>query len=212
MDLPGHGGSRDIPWTDLDNAALSALATLPETVTTLAGVSLGAYVGLMMLALAPDRFRFALFSGLHPSDMPNPRLMRVLSYAMAPLVSRPFFARRNARAMGLSGDVLDAYVAGAAQTRPGAFARATCDVVDFSLPDGLDRVSTDVLIAAGTKEHQTILEGQATICSALQKADACRASGLGHAWPAQDTARFAALLRAHVDGSGWPEGIEPVPS
>ncbi|MBY5931397.1 alpha/beta fold hydrolase [Tateyamaria omphalii] len=210
VDLPGHGGSRDIPWSSIADTASSVLATLPETVTTLAGVSLGAYVGLTMLALAPDRFQHALLSGLHPGDMPNPRLMRVMSYAMAPLVPRPFFAARNARAMGLQPEDIDTYVAGARQTRPLAFAHATCDVVDFSLPEGLERVSTRVLIAAGTKEHGTILEGQSKICAALPNARACRASGLGHAWPAQDTARFAALLHAHVEGRDWPAGVEPV--
>lgn len=112
VDLPGHGSSRDVPWRSITDSAQAVLDNLPETVTAIAGVSLGAYVGLTMLALAPDRFRFALLSGLHPGDMPNPNLMRVLSYVMAPLVARPFLARRNAAAMGLPSRELDAYVAG----------------------------------------------------------------------------------------------------
>jgi len=210
VDLPGHGTSRDMPWRSIEQTARAVLDALPRTVTGIAAVSLGAYVGLTMLALAPNRFRHALLSGMHPRDMPNPRMMKALSWVMAPLITRPFLARRNAAAMGVSPDVIDTYVAGAAQTRPSAFARATCDVVAFELPAGLDCVSTRVLMAAGTNEHSVILDGQATICAALPNAQACRATGLGHGWPAQDTARFAALLRAHSDGGDWPDGIEPV--
>ncbi|WP_299774931.1 alpha/beta fold hydrolase [uncultured Tateyamaria sp.] len=209
VDLPGHGGSRDVPWRSITDTAQAVLDTLPDSVTGIAAVSLGAYVGLTMLALAPDRFQHALLSGIHQGDMPNPRMMRVISWAMAPFITRPFLARRNATAMGVSPDLMEPYVAGAVQTRPRAFARATCDVVAFTPPAGLDRVSTRVLVAAGSKEHRLILDGQSAICAALPHAQACRATGLGHGWPAQDTARFAALLRAHADGADWPEGIEP---
>ena len=212
VDLPGHGASRDIPWRSITDTAQAALDALPDTVTGIAAVSLGAYVGLTMLALAPNRFQHALLSGIHHGDMPNPRLMRVVSWAMAPFISRPFLARRNATAMGVAPGIIDSYVAGAVQTRPRAFARATCDVVDFTLPRGLDQVSTRVLIAAGSKEHSLILEGQATICAALPNAQACRATGLGHGWPAQDSGLFAALLRAHALGAQWPDGIAQVPS
>ncbi|WP_415401692.1 alpha/beta fold hydrolase [Tateyamaria sp. SN3-11] len=212
VDLPGHGGSRDIPWRSLTDTAQVVLDALPASVTGIAAVSLGAYVGLTMLALAPDRFQHALLSGIHHGDMPNPRMMRVVSWGMAPFITRSFLARRNATAMGVSPEIIDTYVAGAVRTRPVAFARATCDVVDFALPGGLDRVSTRVLIAAGSKEHRLILDGQSTICAALPNAEACRATGLGHGWPAQDMARFAALVRAHADGAHWPDGIEAVSS
>ena len=195
-DLPRHGHARTTRWSTLEAVAQQVLHALDERATHLAGVSLGAYVALHMLRLAPTRFETAVLSGIHPGGMPNRGMMKLASAVMSLALSRPGAARRNAEMLQIPEHQQAAHIAAARMTKGRAFRRATNDVVEFELPGGLDRVTTRVTIAAGGKEHPLIRDGAKVLAKAFPHAQTYVAEGLGHAWPSQDPAQFASLLRA----------------
>lgn len=205
IDLPGHGKSRDFPWQTMGDTANSVLEIVEREAkgqpAHLVGISLGAYIGLQLLGQAPRRFETAFLSGLHVSPMPNRRLMRVMSWAIAPLIGWSFLARRNAAQLGVPDDMLDVFAAEAAKTRASAFRHASLEAVDFQPPANLGEVATSTVIAAGEREHRLIREDQARIVSMLPYARTLTIDGLGHGWPLQNPALFARVLRDHISNA-----------
>ncbi|NEV60716.1 alpha/beta fold hydrolase [Thiorhodococcus minor] len=65
MDLPGHGDAA-APEGDFECVVHSLLAALPQSITEIAGYSLGGRIALGMLARAPLRFRRATIVSAHP--------------------------------------------------------------------------------------------------------------------------------------------------
>lgn len=202
IDLPGHGKSRDIPWQTMGDTAHSVLEIVEREAkgqpAHLVGISLGAYIGLHLLSQAPHRFETAFLSGLHVSPMPNRNLMRIMSWAIAPLIGWSFLARRNAAQLGVPEDMLDGFVAEAAKTRPNAFRKASLEAIDFTPPADLGEVVSSTVIAAGEREHRLIRDDQARIASMLPHGQALTIDGLGHAWPVQNPALFAGVLNDHI--------------
>ncbi len=197
IDLPGHGGSRDVPWISLrrtaDQIAEIARAVAPEG-AHLAALSLGSYVGLVALAAHPATFRSALLSGMHAGAMPNRRMMHVLTVLMAPIATRPFFARKTAAMFGARGDEVEAFARAASRTRTSAFRRATNDVVRFELPSGLERVEARCLFMAGARENKTILDALPVLAESVPNASTRIVEDGGHGWPGAQRETFARAL------------------
>ncbi len=197
IDLPGHGGSRNTPWVSLNRSAELIAEVVDHAggqASHLAAISLGSYVGLHLLAKRPNQFRTAFLSGVHAGGMKNQSLMRLMSFFMAPLAGQPFFARKTARAFGVTSENIDAFVVAAGKTRPSAFRRGTNDVVAFELPSGLQDVRTDVEFVAGAREHPLILEALPVLANAVSNGSTMTIPNGGHGWPGAMPDRFAASL------------------
>lgn len=185
IDLPGHGGSKDVPWVSLEHTAEQVAQVVDSVVPIdahLVGISLGSYVGLNLLVKRPNLFRTAFLSGIHSGGMKNQWMMRTMSLFMAPLAVRPFFARKTAAMLGIQPNEVDAYVAAAIKTRPSAFRKGTNDVVAFELPGGLERIRTRTLFVAGSKEHELILASLPILASKLPNSSTMRIPDGGHGW------------------------------
>ena len=206
IDLPGHGGSRDVPWVSLERTA-DLVAEVARAVAPggahVAALSLGSYVGLVALAAHPSAFRSALLSGMHAGGMPHRRAMRVLSAALAPIASWPFFARRTVAMFGARGDEVNDLVRAAGRTRAAAFRRAMNDVVRFGLPPGLTHVAARCLFMAGGRENTTILEALPVLSASVPHGRARIVEGGGHGWPG---ARRETFARALIENVAWREG------
>ncbi|MDW3184345.1 alpha/beta hydrolase [Roseobacter sp.] len=204
IDLPGHGQSRDVPWVSLQDSADQAAAAIREQAAGaevhLVALSLGSYVGFQMVMRHPQLCASALLSGIHPGDMPNKGMMKLMSAVMAPLAPRPFMARRTARMMGADADV-DGFVSAAAQTRPAAFRRATNDVVDFNLSKTPPQPETRLAFVAGSREHTLIVDGLDVFNARFPGSVSATAEGLGHGWAGEDPTLFAGFVKAHINGN-----------
>ncbi|MEM9972465.1 MAG: alpha/beta fold hydrolase, partial [Pseudomonadota bacterium] len=138
-DFPGHGGSASIPWVSIaDTAArVGALVdSLPgDRPVHVTGHSLGAYVGTVLIASRPQRFRSAVLSGFHVGEIGS-KLMLKLAYAANGVVFRiPPLLRRFARMFG-DGAMAARFVEGAKLIGAGTIRRAGMQVVDFLSPFG----------------------------------------------------------------------------
>ncbi|XWN32648.1 MAG: alpha/beta hydrolase [Devosia sp.] len=201
VDLPGHGCSNGIPWLSLNDTAEKVVEVVDDCRrgdVHIVGLSLGAYVGMTMLAQRPNTYTSAMLSGMHAGAMPLRRLMKGLTIAIAPVATRPFFARKTARMHGSDAADVAGFVAEAARTRLAAFRQATLDVLDYSLPQNINRVTTRTLIAAGRREHQVILGSLSEIERRLPNGRALEVPNVGHGWAGQDPALFARVLSDHI--------------
>lgn len=204
IDLPGHGQSRDIPWIDIEDSANKIDEIISkirdDRDVHLVGLSLGAYVGLKLLTLRPDMFSTAMLSGLHAGGMQNKWLMKAMSYIVAPLATRPAFARKNARMLGGDDLDLDAFVVEAVKTRAAAFRRASIDVVNFEAPLSLDSIKSRTLLVAGGNEHPLILQSLGRLHQRIPGSVSVTVPGVGHGWSGEKPLLFAQILKDHIHG------------
>ena len=208
VDLPGYGESRDIPWLSFETSARAVSQLVDHEAPTenvhLVGLSLGAYVGLVMLSHTPRRFDSAVLSGFHAGGVPNRLLLKCAVVAMAPFARMPFLARRTARMLG--GDAIDVehYVAQAATIRPAAFRRSTLEAVDFEAPPNLEDIATQTLVMAGAREHPLIIKSLKVFAERMPDCSAARVAGGGHGWVIRQPELFARTVRVHVLGEALP--------
>lgn len=203
VDLPGHGGSRDTPWVSIEETARRVADVVRHVGAEgahVVAISLGSYVGLTLLSQDPRSFRTAYLSGIHAGGVKRRWVMRMASLLLAPVATRPFFARRTAAMFGASHDQVDSFVVGAGKTRPAAFRAATDDVVDFRLPPNLDLVETRVVFAAGSREHQLILDSLPLLAQRLPNARCEQVEGGNHGWPGSAPEDFACRLQTLMSG------------
>lgn len=201
IDLPGHGESQDIHWVSLEETASQVAKVIRQVGAVdphIVAISLGSYVGLRLLTQQPKSFRTAFLSGIHAGGMKLQWMMRVLSCLMAPIATKPFFARKTASMFGKTSDQIDDFVVGAGKTRPSAFRSATNDVVAFQLPAGLNQIEALVVFAAGSKEHELILGSLPILARGLPNARYELIEGGGHGWPGSMPEEFARRLRSLI--------------
>lgn len=198
IDLPGHGRSRDIPWTSLSHSATQVVTTLDQLgvkQAQLVALSLGGYVALEALAAHPNHFHDAVISGVHAGGMPNQMLMVVMSALMAPLAGLKPFSARTAKMLGGADVDIAAFQREAAQTRAAAFRRASIDATRFELPDGLSEYRGGLTMCCGSTEHPLIRESLTEIANIVPRTTTFVADGGGHGWPVVQPERFLPLIQ-----------------
>ncbi len=206
-DLPGHGASHETPWRSLaDTAARVAevVDTLPaQRPLHITGHSLGAYVGLFLLTLRPERFTTALLSGFHMSS-PSHRTLLKLAYVANGLVFRaPPLLRRFASVFGDEA-VKTRFIEGAKVIRSSTIRRAGIQVVDFEPPAGLDALTLPITAIAGDGEPEGIRSAPARLAERLPDVHPIVLQGRDHLWPLKEPGLYAETLKAHIASHAGP--------
>lgn len=208
-DLPGHGESSEIPWRSLaDTAARVAevVESLPaDRPLHVAGHSLGAYVGLILLTLQRERFATAVLSGFHISSTGHPILLK-LAYVANGLVFRaPPLLRRFASVFGDEA-VQRRFVEGAAVIKSRTIRRAGIQVVDFEPPAGLDALALPIMAISGGAEPEAIRSAPERLSQRLPDVYPRVLQNRDHMWPIKEPGSYADALRAHITGRAetWP--------
>lgn len=198
IDLPGHGSSRDMPWTSLSDTAGQVVAVLDHLgleQAQLVALSLGGYVALEALAASPLRFHDAVISGVHAGGMPNQTMMVIMSALMAPLAGMKLFSARTAKMLGGPNVDIAAFQREAAKTRTSAFRRASIDATRFELPKGLERYRGGLTMCCGQTEHPLIRDALPIIAGIVPQTRSFVAEGGGHGWPVVQAERFVSLIK-----------------
>lgn len=200
-DFPGHGASRETPWRSIsDTAACVAeiIDTLPaDRPLHMAGHSLGAYVGLVLLASRPERFATATLSGFHISSPGQPLLLKLAYVANGLIFRAPPLLRRFGSVFGDEA-VTKRFVEGARVIRSKTIRRAGIQVVDFAEPAGLDALTLPILAIAGEAEPEAIRSAPGLLAQRLPDVVPLVLEERDHLWPIKEPALYAEKLAAHV--------------
>ncbi|MGM4922860.1 alpha/beta fold hydrolase [Tardiphaga sp. 804_B3_N1_9] len=199
-DLPGHGHSHDVRWRSCEQTADLVAEIIRKNVPSgrahVVGLSLGACVGLTLLARHPSVVERALLSGINVLPLPNRWLIDAAAYAIAPLIKTRLFARLNARALNIPADRFEAYRQSLQPLSIRDFIGASHDASAFSLPANAAAIQTPTLLVAGEHEHPLILASMARLRQVLPNSQARLAKGVGHAWNGERPDLFAATVKA----------------
>ncbi|WP_227268233.1 alpha/beta fold hydrolase [Roseobacter weihaiensis] len=214
VDLPGHGYSREIDLTSLDQAADAVARVIEQDFgggpVNLVGLSFGGYVGLILMARHPHLIRRSMLSGIHLGAIPNAKAMNLVAGLMSPLIRLGWVRRKLAEPLGITDASIIDRTDGRANLTPRTMRAVLRLVSVFDVQDELPSIEVPTLMIAGGNEHATIIDSLRTFQAAMPACTARTVPGMGHAWCNEDPQLFAQTLQMWCDGSALSDRLNAV--
>ncbi|MCR9055918.1 MAG: alpha/beta hydrolase [Rhodobacteraceae bacterium] len=212
-DLPGHGKSEVVPFTDFDDASdrvAELIESLDPKPVHLAGLSLGSYVGFRLLVRHPHLVESAIFSGFQHNPIPASVFIRAIMHASTWMMNSKRNREKMARSMGVSDTKLISQASGRSNASSRTMRKIGSLALDFDASPELSHVATRTLVVAGEKEHPAILASLSAFQAAMPNCTSRLAPGLGHGWIANDNELFAETLRAWTEQHPLPDRLAEI--
>jgi pimeloyl-ACP methyl ester carboxylesterase len=212
VDLPGHGQSNHVTWVSLTNTADQIAALIQARATNgrahVVGLSLGAYIALVLLEHHADVLDRVVMSGVTAAPMPNRALLPAQLWLLSVLMKRRWFVNRQARLLRLPPDMQSAFTGALLAMSMQAYRRIAEEAVHFRVPPSLRHVNTPTLITAGSRESKIITQAVGAISRLMPNAQGRLAPGLGHGWNVEAPDLFNAMVRAWITGTPLPYRLQ----
>ncbi len=212
-DLPQFGRSCEPGAFAIGRSAQAVAALIRSRVGTgatyLVGYSLGAQVGVQLLAAEPALVDRAVLCGPSVNVLPSVRVTQKTLGRLArtswlrELVKR--YWDTHASRTGLAD--IDDYQRDmqiATGTRLADIVEAS---VGFTIPAGLDKVDTPTLFLSGAREWPMIRRSSAVLARSMTNGSHRLAAGLGHDWPLRDPDLFAHTINSWFSQAPMPTPI-----
>ncbi|GAY14811.1 alpha/beta fold hydrolase [Mycobacterium sp. shizuoka-1] len=210
-DLPQYGKSFPQGPFEMSQAAEAVGELIRERVSTgrahVVGHSLGAQVGVQLLATQPHLIDRAVLSSTFINTMPAVGITRRLAATLARtslfrwlLITRHWDAGHAAANHSYSDD---ARLNSGAQLAYIAEASA-----GFTLPPGLDNAHAPTLFVTGANELRLLRHCAATLARSMPNGIERIAGGMSHDWPTQNPDVFARTVDAWLSGGELPSEID----
>ncbi len=214
-DLPEHGQSLDVAPFSMTDAA----ARLAELIHKRAhgghahvvGLSLGAQVGVALLAVAGRLVDRAVLTGTLVRPLPGASLIGPTLWLYAPFKNIPYLIRLNQQSLGVPA----AYSAEFAEETRRATVPALTHILQanmrFRTPPGLTRLKNPTLVLVGEKEPGVMRRSARELAASMAGATAYMVQGMIHNWPLAAPVLFNRTLRAWLTEQPLPAELVPVP-
>jgi pimeloyl-ACP methyl ester carboxylesterase len=214
-DLPEHGQSLAVAPFTMTEAAARMAELIHQRAhgghAHVVGLSLGAQVGVSLLAVASRLVDRALLSGASLRPVRGAGLIEPTLWLYAPFKNMPYLIRRNQQSLGVPA----AYSAEFAEDTRRATTRALMHILKANLafrePPGLTRLKNPTLVLVGEKEPSRMRRSARQLAGSMTGATAYMVRGMIHNWPLAAPELFNRTLRAWLSEAVLPAELVPVP-
>jgi pimeloyl-ACP methyl ester carboxylesterase len=216
-DLTGFGKSFEQGPFEMNRAADAVADVIRSRVGSgrahVVGLSLGAQVGVQLLATEPKLVDRAVLCGTVINTMPCVRLTRrVLGLANRNALYRWGINRYwNAHHPGVPAARIDDYREDVRLITDGHLTHVVVASAGFTLPDGLDRSDSPTLFLTGAKEMPAARRWATALARQMPNAVDRVAIGMQHDWPLRYPDLFSRTVDGWLTDADLPPEIE-VPS
>jgi pimeloyl-ACP methyl ester carboxylesterase len=211
-DLPQYGKSFQHGPFEMGRAADAVAELIRSRVASgrahVVGFSLGAQVGVQLLATEPKLVDRAVLCGTVINRVPCVRTTQLL----LGMISRNAIYRwvvrryRSARHVPIPSAKIDEYREDVRLIKGAQFANIVMASSGFTLPEGLDKSDSPTLFLTGAKEARFVRRWAAALAQPMPKGVDRIAIGMRHDWPLRDPDLFARTLNGWlIDGALPPE-------
>lgn len=214
VDLPGHGKSVHVPWISLVDTA-HQIAELIESRAAkgrahIIGLSLGAYIGLLLIEHHERLVDSAILSGVTSSPIPYRFLLGPQLWLISLSKRSRKSLEKQAKYLHLASDEQVAFVENFMKMSMMTYRTIYQEVVGFHVSSALGQIKVPTLICAGGKESKVILQAVEMLPSVLPDAKGCIGPGLGHGWNLEAPDLFNAMVRAWINHEPLPRELKIV--
>jgi pimeloyl-ACP methyl ester carboxylesterase len=196
-DLPHFGKSFQQGPFEMDRAAGAVAELIRAHVGAgrahVVGFSLGAQVGLQLLATEPKLVDRAVLSGTVINTMPWVRQTQFLlgTISRNGAYRRMLSRYRNSRPAPIPAAKLDEYREDVRLITSGQLADVVVASAGFTLPRGLDKSDAPTLFLTGTRETPAVRRWAAALAQQMPNGIDRVATGMLHDWPLRDPDLFS---------------------
>src|SRR5271156_1115227 len=209
-DLPQHGKSFQQGPFEMGAAATAVAELIRTRVGTgrvhVVGHSLGAQVGVQLLATTPELVDRAVLCGTIVDAMPVVRLTAPLLGVVA-WIQRSVTIRRKARLVGVPSAKVDVYREDVRLMPPAQMAHLVEASAGFTIPEGLDKSDSATLFLTGSSEMRLIRRSAAALAQRMRNGVGGVAIGMDHDWPLRYPELFSRTLDGWLSGTVLPPEI-----
>lgn len=217
-DLPQHGRSvRHGPF-EMRGAATAVAELIRSRMGTgrahVVGLSLGAQVGVQLLATEPELVDRAVLCGTVINDLPGVPQARLLLGLGARITRSLFFSiTRNARYVGVVPAKFTDHRADMRFMSPTQLVHVVEASAGFTLPEGLDKAESPTLFLTGAKEIRLVHRSAARLAQQMPNGVDRVATDVTHDWPLRYPDLFARTVDSWLSGTALPPEIAlPTPA
>ena len=175
------------------------------------GLSLGAQVGVALLAVAPRLLNRSLLSGALARPLPGAGLTAASVKLYDPIKNWDVMIRANFKSLGLPEEYYAEFAADTRATSSAALARLFQANMTFKLPPISAALALPVLFTVGQKEMGVMKRSARMLSGSMLGGQAAQVRGQGHNWPLQAPELFNRVLRAWLSDAPLPPELEAVP-
>ena len=212
-DLPHYGKSFHQGPFEMGRAATAVAELIRSRVGAgrahVVGFSLGAQVGVQLLATEPKLVDRALLSGTVINTMPWVRQTRLLlgTISRNGLYRRALSRYRNSRPAPIPAAKIDEYREDVRLITSGQLADVVMASAGFTLPEGLDKSESPTLFVTGAKETPAVRRWAATLAGQMPNGVDGVAAGMVHDWPLRDPDLFSRTVDGWLADTALPPEI-----
>jgi pimeloyl-ACP methyl ester carboxylesterase len=214
-DLPHFGKSFELGPFEMGRAAAAVAELIRARVGVgrahVVGISLGAQVGVQLLATEPKLVDRAALSGTFVNRMPWVEVTRRLVALPARNSAYRSMVRRyrNAWQSKVPPGHVDDYREDVRLITSGQLAKVQMASAGFTLPRGLDKADPPTLFLTGAKEMPLMRRWAAALAQQMPNGVDRVAAGMPHDWPTQNPDLFARTVDSWFTGGSLPPEINP---
>ena len=211
VDLPGHGASRDIEWTNFDDVVEMIVAIINSKAhgkPHLVGLSLGGSLILKLLEKHSSLIDKVIVDGASPQPIKGYRKIIAIIYLMSFLKNTKFVANLLTKMMKEDGaPVQDVqhFVADFQRSERRSFRRAMSQANLLRLDLQFDNPA---FFVSGGKEAETILDWHHRLADKNARSECAYYPDKGHAWLFSDVDTHIQLLGYFFQGATFPEKLK----
>jgi pimeloyl-ACP methyl ester carboxylesterase len=212
-DLPQYGKSFQHGPFEMGRAADAVAELIRSRVGSgrahVVGFSLGAQVGVQLLATKPNLVDRAVLCGTVINTAPCVRLTQLL----LGMISRNTIYRwvvrryRNVRHMPIPSTKIDEYREDVRLNTSGQLADVVVASAGFTLPRGLDKSDSPTLLLTGAKEARLVRRWAAALAQAMPSGVDGVATGMFHDWPLRNPDLFSRTVNGWLTNGALPPEI-----
>jgi pimeloyl-ACP methyl ester carboxylesterase len=212
-DLPHFGRSFEQGPFKMDRAVSAIAEVIRAHVAIgrahLVGFSLGAQVGLQLLATEPQLVDRAVLSGTVINRTPWVRQTQLLLGAISRngVYRRMLSYYRNSRPAPIPAAKIDEYREDVRLITSGQLADVVVASSGFTFPDGLNRANAPTLLLTGTREALAVRRWAASLAQHLPNGIDRVAIDMAHDWPLHDPDLFSRTVDGWLSDSALPPEI-----
>ena len=214
IDLPGHGKSRDIAFTTIEQAADNVAEIVKSfdfksEQIHLVGLSLGSYVGVSLLQRHPDLIKKAVLTGFNVTPIPNMFWIQLIGNIFSIFATRRWYRRMTEDKMKIPEES----AMRASHKDPAVTAKTIRQLLravgNFNLSEAqLQTIKAEILALAGEVEHVFLKKNLNFIERTIANCRSYIIPNLGHSWPAQDEALCVEIIKGWIETSTVPENLK----
>ena len=211
VDLPGHGASRDIEWTNFDDVVEMIVAIINSKAhgkPHLVGLSLGASLILKLLEKHSSLIDKVIVDGASPQPIKGYRKIIAIVYLMSFLKNTKFVANLLTKMMqedGAPAQDVQRFVADFQRAERRSFRRAMSQANLLRLDLHFDNPA---FFVSGGKEAEAIHNWHRRLAHKNTGYECAYYPDKGHAWLFSDVATHIQLLRYFFQDVAFPEKLK----